>query len=249
MLVAVLTFTNLLAAPAIAGETNVAVAANFAEPAMLIAALFQVKTGHHAILGFGASGTLLMEISNDAPYQVFLSADEKRANAAVERGYAVPGTQFTYAVGRLVLWSKVVDVTDGDHALKAGAFTHLAMPSPEIAAYGTAAVQTMEALGVHDALRDRIVQTTSTRKTFELVDMLSSEVGFVALSQLRWVDSGTRWLVPQNLYAPLRQNAVLLKKGENDAASRAFLAFLQSPEARDVIEKFGYGLTTDLVVR
>jgi len=225
-----------------AGETNVAVAANFTEPAKEIAALFKEKTANQAILSFGASGPIFTQISHDAPFQVFLSADEERPKAALDGGYAVPGSLFTYAIGKLVLWSRVVDVTKGAEALKAGAFAKLAIANPAAAPYGTAAIETMKALNVYDALKPKLVQGNSIAQTFQFVDTRNAEVGFVAFSQLFGVTAGTRWVVPQNLYAPIRQDAVLLKKGANDEASKAFLGFLKGPEARAIIEKFGYAL-------
>ena len=231
-----------LSSSAEAAETNVAVAANFTEPAKEIAALFKQKTGDEAILSFGASGGFFTQIAHDAPYKVFLSADQDRPKAAVEQGFAVPGTVFTYAIGKLVLWSKVVDVTSGEAALKAGAFSKLSIANPAAAPYGLAAIETMKALGVYDALQPKIVQGASIAQAFGFVDTKNAEVGFVALSQLYRSTDGTRWIVPQSLYTPIRQDAVLLKKGENDEASRAFLAFLKGPEARAIIERFGYGL-------
>src|SRR5438552_5495103 len=227
----------LLAAPAGAGQTRVAVAANFTEPAKEIAALFQQQTGHEAVLIFGASGALLTQIAHDAPFEVFLSADAERPKAAIDGGFAVPDSRFTYAIGRLVLWSKVVDVTKGDEALKAANSAKLAIANPNAAPYGAAAVETMKALGVYDALRARIVQGNSIAQAYQFVDTRNAEVGFVALSQLYNADSGTRWEVPQNLYSPIRQDAVLLKPGEKDEASIAFLAFLKGQEARAIIEK------------
>ncbi len=233
---------TLIAAPAEAGETNVAVAANFTEPAKEIAALFKQKTGHAAVLSFGASGPLLAQITHDAPFQVFLSADQHRPKAAIDAGLAVPKSLFTYAIGKLVLWSKVVDVSKGNEVLKSGAFSKISIANPNGAPYGAAAIEVMKALGVYDALKGKIVQGNSVAQAFQFVDTRNAEVGFVALSQLFGVTDGTRWEVPQNLYAPIRQDAVLLKKGENDEASKAFLEFLKGPEARAIIEKFGYGL-------
>ncbi len=231
-----------LAATAEAAQTNVAVAANFTEPAKQIAALFKQKTGHDAILSFGASGAFLAQITHEAPFQVFLSADQDRPKAAIDAGLAVPESLFTYAIGKLVLWSKVIDVTKGDEALKAGAFAKISIANPNAAPYGTSAIETMKALGVYDALRGKIVQGSSIAQAFQFVDTRKAEVGFVALSQLFSATEGTRWEVTQNLYTPIRQDAVLLKKGADDEASKAFLEFLKGSEARAIIEKFGYGL-------
>ena len=242
LVVAIAAFASSAASPAEAGQINVAVAANFTEPAKEIAAMFKQKTGDEAILSFGASGNFFTEIARDAPFEVFLSADVERPKAAVQEGYAVPGSEFTYAIGKLVMWSKVIDVTKGEEALKAGQFAKLSIANPAAAPYGAAAIETMKALGVYDALKSKIVQGDNIAQAFQFVDTRNAEVGFVALSQLHGVTDGTRWLVPQNLYAPIRQDAVLLNKGANDEASKAFLEFLKGPKARTVIDKFGYGL-------
>ena len=242
LVVAIAAFASSAASPAEAGQINVAVAANFTEPAKEIAAMFKQKTGDEAILSFGASGNFFTEIARDAPFEVFLSADVERPKAAVQEGYAVPGSEFTYAIGKLVMWSRVIDVTKGEEALKAGQFAKLSIANPAAAPYGAAAIETMKALGVYDALKSKIVQGDNIAQAFQFVDTRNAEVGFVALSQLHGVTGGTRWLVPQNLYAPIRQDAVLLNKGANDEASKAFLEFLKGPKARTVIDKFGYGL-------
>ncbi|MGO9423275.1 molybdate ABC transporter substrate-binding protein [Roseiarcus sp.] len=231
-----------LPASAEAAQTNVAVAANFTEPAKEIAALFKQKTGNEAVLSFGASGGFLTQIQDDAPYKVFLSADAERPKAAVEQGLGVAGSVVTYAIGKLVLWSRVVDVTDGEATLKAGKFAKLSIANPASAPYGAAAIETMKALGVYDAIQPKIVQGASIGQAFQFVDTKNAELGFVALSQTKFSPGGTSWIVPQTLYTPIRQDAVLLKKGENDEASKAFLEFLKGPEARAIIEKFGYAL-------
>jgi molybdate transport system substrate-binding protein len=218
-----------LAPPAEAAQTHVAVAANFTEPAKEIAALFNQKTGHEAVLIFGASGAFFTQITHGAPFEVFLSADSERPKAAVDGGFAIADSVFTYAIGKLVLWSRVVDVK-------------LSIANPVSAPYGTAAVETMKALGVYDALQPKIVQGNSIAQAFQFVDTRNAEVGFVALSQLYGVTAGTRWEVPPTLYSPIRQDAVLLKTGADSEASKAFLDFLKGPEARAIIERFGYAL-------
>ena len=235
--------TSLAAlAQAEAGQTHVAVAANFTEPAQEIAALFKQKTGDEAVLSFGATGALFTQITHGAPFEVFLAADERRPKAAVDGGFAIPGSRFTYAIGKLVLWSRIADVTDGEAALKAGKFSKLAIANPVAAPYGAAAVETMKALKVYDALKPKIVQGNNIAQAFQFVDTKNAEVGFVALSQLHGVTGGTRWLVPSNLHAPIRQDAVLLKTGADSEAAKAFLAFLKGPEAHAIIERFGYVL-------
>ena len=227
---------------ALAGETHVAVAANFTEPAKEIAALFKTATGDDAVLSFGASGPLYLQISQVAPFEIFLSADRTRPQQAEQAGLAAPGSAFTYAVGKLALWSRAQDVTQGEAVLKANAFEKLAIANPAGAPYGTAAVETLKALKVYDAIAPKIVQGASIAQAFQFVDTGNAQLGFVALSQLANVKEGTRWIVPQNLYTPIRQDAVLLKTGADDAVSKAFVAFLKGPQARAIIEKYGYGL-------
>ena len=234
--------TPLVAMRAEAGQTHVAVAANFIEPAREIAALFQKKTGHEAILISGASGAFFSQITHGAPFEVFLSADEERPRQAEEQGFAVPGSRFTYAIGKLVLWSRVLDVTQGEAVLKAGNFRRLSIANPTSAPYGAAAIDTMKALGVLDALQPKIVRGSSIAQAFQFIDTRNAELGFVALAQLYGNTQGTRWLVPEKLHAPIRQDAVLLKNGANDEAAKGFLAFLRGPEAQAIIERYGYAL-------
>jgi len=242
LLIALAGLLAAAASPALAGQTQVAVAANFTAPAKEIAAAFKAKTGDEAALSFGASGQFYAQMQQGAPYQVFLSADADRPKAAVEAGLAVADSRFTYAIGKLVLWSKSLDVTKGDETLKANAFAKLSIANPKSAPYGAAAVEAMTKLGVYDAIQPKIVQGNSIAQAFEFVDTGNAELGFVALSQLASVTAGSRWVVPQDLYAPIRQDAVLLKTGADDEASKAFLAFLKGPEARAIIEKYGYSL-------
>ena len=233
---------SLFALRAEAARVQVAVAANFTEPAREIATLFKRRTGNDALLSFGASGVFYAQIAHGAPFQILLSADQDRPKQAVENGFGVSGARFTYAIGKLALWSRVIDVTRGGPALKDGAFSKLSIANPKSAPYGAAAIETMKALGVYDSLKPKIVEGTSIAQAFEFVDTGNAEAGFVALSQLHGVKDGTRWIVPANLYAPIRQDAVLLKGAERDEAAKAFLAFLKGPEARAIIERYGYGL-------
>lgn len=231
-----------VSAPAIAATTHVAVAANFAEPAREIAALFQQKTGDEAVIITGASGAFFTQITHGAPFEVFLSADDERPRLAVEQGFAVADSRFTYAIGKLVLWSRVVDVTKGEEVLKAGAFTRLSIANPASAPYGAAAVETMKSLGVWDALQPKVVQGNSIAQAFQFIDTRNAELGFVALAQLYGNKEGTRWLVPEKLHPVIRQDAVLLKTGADDATAKAFLAFLKTPESRAIIQRYGYAL-------
>jgi molybdate transport system substrate-binding protein len=229
------------AAPAFAAGVNVAVAANFTAPAKEIAAAF-ARTGHDtAVLSFGASGAFYTQIANGAPFEVFLSADEERPEKAERDGLAVAGTRFTYAVGRLVLWSKTPGLVDDRGAVLAkGGFAKIAIADPGAAPYGLAAVQTMQKLGLYDALKPKIVQGASISQALQFVDTGNAELGFVAQSQVVDEKGGSRWLVPEADHAPIVQQAVLLKTGADDAAAKAFLAFLKGPQAREIIRRYGY---------
>jgi molybdate transport system substrate-binding protein len=234
-------FAAAMAGPALAGEVNVAVAANFTAPAGEIAAAFAKSGGDKAILSFGASGQFYTQIANGAPYQVFLSADAERPAKAEKEGLAVPGSRFTYAVGKLVLWSKTPGLVDPNGAVLAkGGFQKLAIADPGAAPYGLAAVQTMKTLGVYDALSPKIVQGASITQALQFVDTGAAELGFVALSQVVDKPGGSRWLVPEADHDPIVQQAVLLKTGADNPAAKAFLAFLKGPQAKAIIEKYGY---------
>ncbi|MCF1502262.1 molybdate ABC transporter substrate-binding protein [Afifella sp. H1R] len=226
---------------AAAAETNVAVAANFTEAAKEIAAAFKEKTGDEAALSFGSTGQLYTQISQDAPFEVFLAADDERPAKAITEGYAVEGSDFTYAIGKIVLWSTDADLVTGEDTLTSGDFDKISIANPTTAPYGAAAVEAMKALGVYDDLEPKIVQGNNIAQAFQFVQTGNAELGFVALSQIAASDEGSRWEVPADLYTPIKQDAVLLKKGEESEAAKAFLDFLKGPEAGAIIEKYGYG--------
>jgi molybdate transport system substrate-binding protein len=229
------------ATSAAAAEVKVAVAANFMEPAREIAARFRARTGHDAALSFGSSGQFYAQIANGAPFEVFLSADRERPEKAEAEGLGVAGSRFTYAIGRLVLYSKTPGLVDGKGAvLKSGKFQKLAIADPRAAPYGVAAVETMKRLGAYDALTPKLVQGTSIAQAYQFVDSGAAELGFIALSQVATVKGGSRWVVPQADHTPIDQQAVLLKTGAGHPAATAFMAFLRSGEAKAIIRKYGY---------
>lgn len=230
-----------VSATARADEFNVAVAANFTAPAKEIATAFEQKTGHKAVLSFGATGQFYAQIKQDAPFVVFLAADDETPKKAVEEGLAVPESRFTYAVGRLVLWTKASDAPLGEDTLRKGAFEKLSIANPATAPYGAAAVQAMKKMGVYEAIQPKIVQGNSIAQAFQFADTGAAELAFVALSQVIAKPDGTRWPVPEALHDPIFQDAVLLKRGAGNEAASAFLAFLNGPEAAAVISKYGYG--------
>ena len=227
--------------PAFAAETQVAVAANFTEPAREIAAAFKTATGHTATLSFNSSGAIYAQLSHGAPYEVFLSADPDRPAKAEQDGLGVPGSRFTYAIGRIVLYSKTPGLVDANGAvLSSGKFQKLAIADPAAAPYGIAAVQTMRKLGVYDRVKPKIVMGTSITQTFQFVDTGAAELGFVALSQVVNVAGGSRWTVPASNHSPINQQAILLHPGQTNPAAAAFLAFLKTPVAIAIIRRYGY---------
>lgn len=231
----------LTATPALAAEVKVAVAANFAEPAKEIAAQFKARTGHDAVLSFGSSGQFYAQIANGAPFQVFLSADRERPEKAEAEGLAVAGSRFTYAVGRLVLYSKTPGLVDGKGVvLKTGRFNKIAIADPKTAPYGLAAVETIKALKVYDALAPKLVQGASITQAYQFVDTGAAELGFVALSQVIGAKGGSRWTVPAADHTPIDQQAALLKTGAGNPAATAFMGFLKGAEAKAIVRKYGY---------
>lgn len=233
----------LVCAAASAASVNVAVAANFTDAAKDIAAAFKSKTGDDAILTFGSSGQFYSQIKQGAPFQVFLSADEDRPKKLAAEGDAVASSDVTYAVGKLAMWTKAANEALGEDTLKKGDFAKISIADPAAAPYGVAAIETMKSLGVYDALKPKIVQGTSIAQAYQFIATGNAELGFVALSQLVGSTGGSTWLVPQSLYTPMKQDAVLLKSGEENKAATAFLAFLKGPEAIATIKKYGYALS------
>lgn len=229
-----------------AGEVQVAVAANFTGPMQVIVPLFERDTGHKARLSYGGTGKFYAQIVNGAPFEVLLAADDETPARLERETQTVPGSRFTYAIGKLVLWSadpKLVDST-GD-VLKKGGFKRLALGNPKTVPYGAAALQTMSKLGLAEHLKPLFVQGENISQTFQFVSTSAAELGFVAYSQVIKNDkiaAGSGWLVPEHLYDPIRQDAVILAKGKNNPAAAALLAFLKSEKGQAVIRSFGYGL-------
>lgn len=232
-----------------AATTLVAVASDFTKPMTEIAEAFEKATGHGAKLSFGSSGKFFAQIQNGAPFEVYLSASEKYPLELQKSGFAVADSQFVFAIGKLVLWSKMDNYVDDQGAILAkGDFKHLAIADPSHAPYGVVAVETLKSLGLLDKLQPLFVQGENIAQTFQYVSTGNAELGFVALSQVIDINSGkigigSGWIVPDNLHGPFRQMAVLLKTGAENPAAQALLAFLKSPPALAIIEKYGFGLS------
>jgi molybdate transport system substrate-binding protein len=235
-----------LAGLARAGEVQVAVAANFAGPLAKIGAGFVAATGHTLKVSSGATGKFYAQIVAGAPFEVLIAADDATPRKLVAEGHAVPGTAFTYAIGKLVLWSaQPAFVDDRGAVLGTDRFAHLAVANPKIAPYGAAALEVLKARGLGDAVNPKLVMAESIAQAYQFVTTGNAELGFVALSQVVVPGkpvSGSYWLVPPPLYGEIRQDAVLLKSGAKNPAAVALLSYLKSDPARRVIQDYGYGL-------
>ncbi|MGR8980077.1 MAG: molybdate ABC transporter substrate-binding protein [Gammaproteobacteria bacterium] len=232
--------------PAFAETTIVAVAANFTQPMTEIAQAFEKTTGHGAELSFGSSGKFVAQIENGAPFEVFLSADAEKPEKLEKARLAVPGSRFTYALGKLALWSATPGLIDGDgKILSTGNFKHLALADPKLAPYGEAAMEVLQKMGLKEKLLPRVVFGENISQTYQFVSTGNAELGFAALSQVMEggrIASGSGWIVPETLHAPILQDAVLLARGADNPAAPALLQFLKSSEARSIIKKYGYEL-------
>ena len=229
-----------------AGEVVVAVAANFTAPMQKIAQAFEQDTGHKAQLAFGSTGKFYAQIKNGAPFQVLLAADDETPARLEKEGFAIANTRFTYATGRLALWSKQPNlVNDSGDVLRSKSFSKLAIADPKLAPYGAAAMEVINALGVLPLVKDKLVQGESIGQTFQFVMSENAQLGFVALSQISidgHITQGSAWVVPQNLYTPLKQDAVLLNAGKDQASALALLKYLQSERVKTIVRSYGYAL-------
>lgn len=242
---------SVVGAIAQAGEVTVAVAANFTAPMQKIAQVFESDTGHKALLAFGSTGKFYAQIKNGAPFAVLLAADDETPLRLEKEGVAVAGTRFTYAVGRLALWSKNPALVDDKGQVLLGdttdkrRFKKLAIADPKLAPYGAAALEVMQGAGVFAGVSSKLVQGDSIGQAFQFVMTENAELGFVALSQI-WMDGrisqGSAWVVPQNLYTPLKQDAVLLQIGRDNEAALALLKYLKGVRAQTIIRSYGYSL-------
>jgi molybdate transport system substrate-binding protein len=221
-------------------SVNVAVAANFTEPANEIAAAFQGATGYRAVISYGSTGQLFTQITQDAPFEVFLAADQETPRRALAEGFGATAPT-TYAVGKIVLLGPGRDISRGAEILREDEFQKLAIANPVTAPYGAAAVETLRSLGLYEQLQPKFVQGNNIAQTFQFVETGNAELGFVAMSQVTGKEPGSIWIVPEALYSPIRQDALLLNRGADNPAARAFLEFLNTPQALAIIEKYGYG--------
>jgi molybdate transport system substrate-binding protein len=229
-----------------ADEALVAAAANFAGAVEAIGAEFTKETGHTLRITTGSTGKLYAQISEGAPFTILLSADAKTPAKLEQEGKAVAGTGFTYAVGRLTLWSPDAGKIGSDPkaALTAASTRHIAIANPDLAPYGVAAREALAAMGLWETIQPKIVMGENVGQAFSLVDTGAADMGFVATSALQMpgmATKGSRYDVPQEMFKPIRQDAILLKTGEGNAAAKAFMDYLRGEKAKAIAQSFGYG--------
>ncbi len=231
---------SMVSMGASASEVRVAVAANFAGALAEIADRYSAETGNDVRVSIGSTGLLYTQITQGAPFDVFLAADQERPARLVQDGLADPASRFTYAKGRLVLYSAMPGLVDGIDILKSDTIDRLAMANPKTAPYGKAAEDVLKAYGLFDSWKGRIVQGVNISQTYQFVATGSVDLGFVALSQIVRHAEGSRWIVPSDRHASLAQDAVLLDQGRANPAAAGFLSYLRSPEGVLLIEAWGY---------
>ena len=243
----ILMLCGLMSSPVWAGEVSVAVASNFAGPMERLVPLFQKESGHTVKVSAGASGKLYTQIRGGTAFDVFLSADEEMPRQLMQDGFAVGGSRFVYATGKLVLWSAQPDLVDEKAAvLNRGNFKMLAIANPRYSPYGVAARETLTKLTMWNSIQEKLTKGENVTQTYQLVATEKADLAFIALSQVmrdgKVVEGGSWWLVPPEMHQPIRQSAVLLSHAKDPAAAKAFLAFLRSEKARAVMRGFGYEL-------
>lgn len=235
----------MVVTPAFAEQILVAVAANFIPPFREIAIEFEKTTGHQLQVAGGSSGNFYSQIKNGAPFDVFFSADMERPKLLEDEGLGVKDSRFTYAIGRLVMWSSNADLIKGEETLRSKKFKRLAMANPKTAPYGVAAMQTLQKLELWDSVQPQIVMGESIGQTMGFIESGNAQLGFVALSQTldpRIKGQDSRWDVPSNLHEPIKQDVILLTKGKDNPAAKALMEFMLGPQAKAVIERYGYEL-------
>ena len=243
-LLATLFVLVLSSGTALADEVNVAVAANFTAPMQRIAAEFEKDTGHKAQLAFGATGKFYAQIKNGAPFQMLLAADDETPAKLAREGLAVADSRFTYAIGALVLWSAQPGYVDAKaEVLKQGRFDKLALANPKLAPYGKAAVEVLTGMGLINAVAPKFVMGENIAQTFQFASTGNAQLGFVALSQVMKdgkIASGSAWIVPGKLHSPIRQDAVVLANGRDNAAAAALMTYLKGDKAKAIVQSYGY---------
>lgn len=232
------------ALPARAETALIAVAANFTAAAEQLAADYAKESGHTVTFSSGSTGQLFAQIVNGAPFDAFLSADEDRAKTLEEtKGLAVAGSRFTYAEGQLVWWMPRAFLADDKGTFGVSALKRIAIANPKLAPYGRAALEVLKSRPDWADLQGRLVYGQNIAQAHAMIDTGNADGGLIARSLVQpYVDfdKGLAIAVDTVQHAPIRQDAVLLERGKDNAAATGFLAYLRSPAARETLQAFGY---------
>ena len=227
-----------------AAQVQVAVAANMAAPMQKIAADFARTSGHQAVIVLGSTGKFYAQIRSGAPFELLLAADDETPARLEREGLGVGGTRFTYATGRLALWSADPAGVDpqGQVLLRPPA-GKLAIADPRLAPYGAAALEALKHLGVLAAWQPHIVQGENIAQAYQFAATGAAPLAFVALAQVMVdgrIGKGSAWVVPANLHAPLKQDALVLTPGKSNPAAAALVDYLKGDAARATLRGYGY---------
>jgi molybdate transport system substrate-binding protein len=231
-----------------AAEVTVAVASNFSLPMRKIAAQFEVESGHKVRLSFGSTGALYAQIKNGGPFHLLIAADQEAPARLEKEGFGIAGTRFTYAQGRLVLWSRQAGLVDKEgEILTTGQFQKLALANPKLAPYGLAAMETLRSLSLTKQLKPKLVQGENISQAYQFVETENAQIGFVAMSQVfseGQLLKGSAWILPPQLYSPIQQDAILLLAGQKNSAAIALMRYLKTDRAKSVMSTYGYSHPT-----
>jgi molybdate transport system substrate-binding protein len=250
LLIALLSITKTAIAAGSDDELRLAVASNFAPAMKEIASRFTLQSGQPVVVIAGSTGKHYAQITHGAPYDIFFAADSVRPARLADAGVGVENSLYTYALGRLVLWSKKENLIDPAGTIPADKnFRHIAIANPKLAPYGQAAKEVLQKLDRWDSIRSKLVRGENIAQTFQFVYSGNAELGFVARSQLlksAGSETGSSWDVPDHMHTPIQQQGILLVDSED---ARRFMDFMKSTQVREIILAYGYDLPDDEPLR
>jgi molybdate transport system substrate-binding protein len=228
------------------GEVSVAAASDLTYAMNEITENFEKETGCTARVSFGSSGNFLTQIENGAPFDVFFSADIAYPKKLELEGLAAPGSTYLYAIGKIVLWTRQdsrLDLKKGLAALRDPSVKRISIANPAHAPYGRAAEEALRKAGVYDAVKDRLVLGENISQAAQFVQSGNADAGILALSLAAspaMKDEGRYEIVPENLYTPIEQGAVVLRAARNPADASRFLEYAKAPTATKILAQFGF---------
>jgi molybdate transport system substrate-binding protein len=233
-------------------QLRIAVAANFIVPMQAVVGEFEKQNNIKVDLSPASTGTLFTQIENGAPYDLFFAADIVRPKKLEDEGRIIVDSRFTYAIGKIVLWGRdddlAEDFADLESILSSDRFRRLSIANPDLAPYGEAAQEALQQLGDWDDLQSKIVRGENINQAYQFVRSGNAQLGIIALSQITRPDreiSGSHWEIPEALYKPIEQQAVILSESTNQQMAASFMEFMKSDEIGLLIREFGYKLPSE----